>query len=39
VQAVVHDDFALGAAVRRWLDSDEYLIRRRIHRDLRSLMG
>jgi hypothetical protein len=38
VQAVAHDDFALGQRVRRWLDEDEYLVRRRIHRDLRALM-
>jgi hypothetical protein len=37
VQAVAHDDFRLSANVRRWLDDDEYLIRRRIHRDLRVL--
>jgi hypothetical protein len=39
VQAVAHDDFALGQRVRRWLDEDEYLVRRRIHRDLRTLMA
>lgn len=31
--AVVNDDFALGPAVRRWLDDDEYNVRRRIFRD------
>jgi hypothetical protein len=35
VQAVVSDDFALGPAGRRWLDEDEYLVRRRIHRDMK----
>lgn len=34
VLAVVSDDFALGPGVRGWLDDDEYLIRRRITRDL-----
>lgn len=28
------DDLAIGPAARRWLDDDEYLVRRRIHRDL-----
>lgn len=40
VLAIVSDDFALGPAGRRWLDEDEYLVRRRIHRDMkRSLAG
>jgi cellulose synthase operon protein C len=39
VLAVVTDDFALGPAVRRWLDDDEYRVRRRIHRDTRNLVG
>jgi hypothetical protein len=39
VLAVVSDDFSLGQNVRRWLDEDEYLVRRRIHRDLRSFMS
>ena len=38
VRAVVTDDFALGPAVRRWLDDDEYRVRRRIHRDTRALV-
>ncbi|MBX7105894.1 MAG: hypothetical protein K1X57_17555 [Gemmataceae bacterium] len=32
------DEFALGPAARRWLDEDEYLIRRRVHRDVRSAL-
>ena len=39
VRAVVNDDFALGPAVRRWLDDDEYVVRRRIHRDVRAAVG
>jgi hypothetical protein len=35
VLAVVSDDFILGQAGRRWLDEDEYLVRRRIHADMR----
>ena len=38
VLAVVSDDFALGPAGRRWLDEDEQLVRRRIHRDVRSAL-
>src|SRR5205809_8128573 len=34
VLAVVTDDFAMGTQGRRWLDDDEYLVRRRIHRDV-----
>lgn len=39
VLAVVNDDFTQGAQVRRWLDEDEYLVRQRIHSDVRQLMG
>ena len=39
VFAVVNDDFILGPAVRRWLDDDEYLVRRRVHADVRALVG
>jgi hypothetical protein len=35
VLALASDEFALGAAGRRWLDDDEYLVRRRIHADMR----
>jgi hypothetical protein len=38
VRSVVTDDFALGPAVRGWLDDDEFLIRRRIHRDLSAVL-
>jgi hypothetical protein len=38
VLAVVSDDFTVGPHVRRWLDDDEYLLRRRIHRDVRALV-
>jgi hypothetical protein len=43
VEAVVltlaSDDFALGAVTRRWLDEDEFLIRRRIHREVRAALA
>jgi len=39
VLAVVSDDFTMGTQARRWLDDDEYLVRRRIHRDVRAALG
>ncbi len=38
VLAVVSDEFTLGPAVRSWLDDDEYLLRQRIHTELKELM-
>lgn len=38
VRSVVTDDFALGPAVRGWLDDDKFLIRRRIHRDMSNVL-
>lgn len=38
VRSVVTDEFHLGAAVRKWLDDDEFLIRGRIHRDLAAIL-
>ena len=34
VLGYVSEDLALGELGRRWLDEDEYLVRRRVHRDL-----
>lgn len=34
IRAVVSEEFTLGPQVRAWLDDDEYLIRRRVTRDL-----
>ncbi len=39
VLAVVTEDFALGTMARRWLDDEEFLIRRRVHADVHALMG
>lgn len=39
VLAVVSDDFALGSAGRRWLEDDEFLVRRRIHADMRAVLA
>lgn len=38
IRSVVTDEFALGPAVRGWLDDDEFLIRGRIHRDLAMVL-
>lgn len=32
------DDFTLGPSARRWLDEGEYMIRRRIHRDVKTAL-
>lgn len=37
IHAITSDEFALGPAGRRWLDEDEYLVRNRIHADLKYL--
>ncbi len=39
VLAVASDDFTHGGRVRRWLDDDEYLVRRRVHQDVRRLVS
>jgi hypothetical protein len=39
VLGIVTEDFAMGGAVRRWLDDDEYLVRRRIHQDLHKFLA
>jgi cellulose synthase operon protein C len=39
VRAVVAEDFTLGPAVRGWLDDEEYLVRQRIHRDMKALLA
>ncbi len=38
VLALVNEDFVLGETARRWLDDDEYLVRRRIHADMKKLL-
>jgi cellulose synthase operon protein C len=35
IRSIVSDDFALGPGGRKWLDDDEYLVRRRIHADMK----
>ena len=38
VMALVSDDFTLDDESRRWLDEDEFLVRSRIHDDVRQAM-
>ena len=35
ISAIVSDDSAIGSSGRKWLDDDEYLVRRRIHADMK----
>ncbi len=39
VLAIVHEDFGMGPGARRWMEDDEYLVRRRIHRDHRHMLA
>ncbi len=39
VMSLLSDDYSLSAETRRWLDEDEYLVRRRIHRDTQQAAG
>jgi hypothetical protein len=37
--ALAAEDFAVDGNTRRWLDEDEYMIRRRIHRDVATALS
>jgi hypothetical protein len=39
VLTLVSDEFVLSPEVRQWLEEDEFLVRRRIHRDVREMVG
>ncbi len=39
VLALASDDFTLGESGRRWLEDDEYFVRRRLHREVRAALG
>ena len=39
VLGITSEDLALGEIGKRWLDEDEYLVRRRVHRDLERAGG
>jgi len=39
VLTLASDEFTLDPQIRHWMEDDEYLIRRRIHRDVKSAMG
>jgi hypothetical protein len=38
VLTLVSDEFILSQETRRWLEEDELLVRRRIHRDVREMV-
>jgi cellulose synthase operon protein C len=38
ILSVMQTDATLGETARHWLEDDEYLVRRRIHADMRSLL-
>jgi hypothetical protein len=37
--AMTAKDFAADPGARRWLDEDEYLVRRRIHADIQRALA
>jgi hypothetical protein len=39
VLALTGEEYAAGAAARRWLDEDEHLVRQRVHADVRRLVA
>jgi hypothetical protein len=39
VLAVVTEEFAMGQVARRWLEDDEYVVRRRVHYDVQAALG
>ena len=39
VLTLVSDEFVLSPETRLWLEEDEFLVRRRIHRDVRKMVG
>lgn len=39
IRSLISDNIALGDQARRWLDDDEFLVRRRIHGDMKKLLA
>jgi hypothetical protein len=39
VRSLISDNIIFGDQARRWLDDDEFLVRRRIHRNMKSLLA
>ncbi len=39
IRALISENLALGDQARRWLDDDEYLVRRRIHADMKKVLS
>lgn len=38
IRTLINDSMLLGDQARRWLDDDEYLVRRRIHADMKRVL-
>ncbi len=38
IRSLVSDNIALGDQAKRWLDDDEFLVRRRVHADMRRIL-
>lgn len=38
IRSLINDNLAFGDQARRWLDDDEFLVRRRIHKNMKSLL-
>jgi cellulose synthase operon protein C len=38
ILSMVSDEFAIAPETRRWLDEDEFLVRRRIHREVKAAL-
>jgi hypothetical protein len=39
IRSLISDNIAMGDQARRWLDDDEFLVRRRIHGDMKKLLA
>jgi hypothetical protein len=39
VLTMASEDFTLGESGRRWVEDDEYFVRRRVHREVRAALG
>ena len=39
VLSLISEDFSISSEARRWLDEDEFLVRSRIHREMRQASG
>ena len=39
VRSLINENMGIGDQARRWMDDDEYLVRRRIHADMKKLLS